>query len=939
MSDSVNILGISAFYHDSAAAFLQDGKIIACAQEERFSRKKHDPSFPVQAIEYCLKALLGNKKLDCIVFYDKPFLTFERILSTHLAYAPAGLPSFFKSLPQWFKKKLWIKDLIAEQLNFDGKILFTAHHQAHAASAFFPSPYRQAAFLTVDGVGEWATTCFGFGEGNHLTVMGEMHFPHSLGLLYSAFTYFLGFKVNSGEYKVMGLAPYGKPIYKELILSELVELYEDGSFRLNMKYFNYCVGLTMTNKAFEKLFDERVRKPESSLTQKHMDIARSIQEVTEEIVLRIVHFVHEKTRQENLCLAGGVALNCVANGRVLRESPFKNIWVQPAAGDSGGALGAALCAWYQYMDNKREVVQGKDSMAAGYLGPSYSDNEILEFLEENKASYEMCEEDELIEKTAGLIGQGSVIGWFQGRMEFGPRALGNRSILADARSLQMQETVNLKIKFREGFRPFAPSILKEKAADFFEGIESSPYMLLVAPVKEDKRKPIDNNDEVQGFNRLKVARSQIPAVTHVDYSARVQTVKQEDNPLFYRLLKRFEEKYHCPVLLNTSFNVRGEPIVCRPKEAYQCFMSTHMDYLVMGRFLIKKKGFGSEVKTKETIAALSPIEHLGRHLNIFMCPSCQGQLKLEDTKISCLSCHRVYTVQNGIPLLFSSGDYQKAGQDVTEQIKGFYEKNPFPNYHDLDNVASLIHKANKSVFAKLLNERLPFDTRVLEVGCGTGQMSNFLGISQRAVFGTDMCLNSLQLAQDFKTKNSLSRVGFYQMNLFKPIFRNESFSFVICNGVLHHTSDPFGGFQSIARLVKKEGYILVGLYNKYGRFFTDTRRCIFNIFGDRFNFLDPQIRKLDSAELKKMAWFLDQYKNPHESKHTIDEVLLWFKKTGFRFVNGIPKLEFCDRLSEQEDLFKEHPLGSRLSHLMVEGRLAFEGNAEGGLFLMIGQKI
>ncbi len=937
MSDSVNILGISAFYHDSAAAFLQDGRIVACAQEERFSRKKHDSSFPAQAIEYCLKTLPAGKGLDCIVFYDKPFLTFERILSTYLAYAPLGLVSCFKSFPQWLKKKLWIKDLIASGLDYEGKILFTEHHQAHAASAFFPSPYQQAAFLTVDGVGEWATTSFGFGEDNHLITMGEMHFPHSLGLLYSAFTYFLGFKVNSGEYKVMGLAPYGRPVYKELILSELVELYEDGSFRLNMKYFNYCVGLTMANKLFEKLFDEPVRKPESSITQKHMDIARSIQEVTEEIVLRMVRFVHEKTKQENLCLAGGVALNCVANGRILRESSFKNLWIQPAAGDCGGALGAALFAWYQYMGHKRDVSGGKDSMSAGYLGPSYSDKEIIEFLKETNASYEMYEEDELVEKTACLLDQGNVIGWFQGRMEFGPRALGNRSILADARSSKMQETVNLKIKFREGFRPFAPSILEEKAPDFFEDIKKSPYMLLVAPVKEDKRKTVDGCIEAHGFNRLKAVRSQIPAVTHVDYSARVQTVEQETNSLFYKLLRKFEEKYHCPVLLNTSFNVRGEPIVCRPEEAYRCFMSTHMDYLVMGSFLIKKKSFGSGLKIQE--AGLSSLDHFREHLDILVCPLCQGRLVFEDAKVKCSSCRRVYPIHNGIPLLFSLGGPQKDRGDVTDRIKSFYEKTPFPNYDDLDNASSLMHKANESVFAKLLNESLPFDIKILEAGCGTGQMSNFLGISHRVVFGTDMCLNSLQLAEDFKRKNSLSRVGFYQMNLFHPIFKEESFSLVICSGVLHHTSDPFGGFQSISRLVKKDGYILIGLHNKYGRFFTDMRRCVFNLFGDNFSFLDPRIREFDSAGMRKKAWFLDQYKNPHESKHTMDEVLLWFEKTGFRFINGIPKPEFYDRLLEKDDLFKKSPSGSRLSRVMVQGRLAFEGNAEGGLFLMMGQKI
>jgi len=587
----MNILGISAFYHDSAVALIQDGKIIAAAQEERFTRKKHDFSFPKNAIEYCLReAGIKSKDLDYIAFYDKPFIKFERLLQTYLAYSPKGIISFIKAMPLWIKKKLWIKAFMEEELAFKGKFIFPQHHESHAASAFFASPFKEAVFLTMDGVGEWATTSFGEGSDNKITIKAQIHFPHSLGLLYSSFTYYLGFKVNSGEYKVMGLAPYGNPIYKEIILKELIDLKEDGSFKLNMKYFNYCAGLTMTNKRFHNLFGGNPRKPESKLTQRDMDLARSVQEVTEEIVLRMANHVYCETKQKNLCLAGGVALNCVGNGRILRESKFENIWIQPAAGDAGGALGAALFCWYQYLGNARVVEKDIDFQAGSYLGPSFSDDFIGKYLDEKNISYTKLNEQELPEKIADLINQQKVIGWFQGRMEFGPRALGARSIIGDARSHQMQETMNLKIKFRESFRPFAPSVLAESAKDYFEINTESPYMLLVTPVKENIRNKMPQDEpNVRGLEKLKIARSTIPAVTHVDYSARIQTVDGKNNPLYYDVIKKFNQKYGCPVIINTSFNVRGEPIVCNPNDAYLCFMRTNMDFLVMGNYLLEKK--------------------------------------------------------------------------------------------------------------------------------------------------------------------------------------------------------------------------------------------------------------------------------------------------------------------------------------------------------------
>ena len=588
----MNILGISAFYHDSAACLVRDGKIISSAQEERFTRKKHDFSFPRNAINFCLEnSGLNGKDLDYVAFYDKPFIKFERILETYLTYAPLGISSFIKAIPLWIKHKLWLKDYIKDELDFKGKIIFPEHHESHAASAFYPSPFNEAAFLTIDGVGEWTTGSFGVGIGNRIDIKAEIFFPHSLGLLYSAFTYYIGFKVNSGEYKVMGLAPYGEPKYKDLILDELMDLKKDGSFKLNMKYFNYCYGLTMTNKKFDDLFGGPPRKPESRLTQRDMDLARSVQDVTEEVMLRMTRHLKNETGQKYLCLAGGVALNCVGNGRILREGLFEDIWIQPAAGDAGGALGAALFVWYQYLENERITDDKNDFQQGSFLGPEFKNDYILEYLKKNNIPYVELKNDEIPERIADLIADLKVIGWFQGRMEFGPRALGSRSIIGDARSPKMQETMNLKIKFRESFRPFAPTVIEEKASSLFKLDRKSPYMLLVAPVRDEIRRKMteDENKLLFGIEKLNVVRSTIPAVTHVDNSARVQTVNKKDNPLYYEMISKFDEKYGCPAIINTSFNVRGEPIVCTPEDAYLCFMRTNMDYLIMGNYLIEKK--------------------------------------------------------------------------------------------------------------------------------------------------------------------------------------------------------------------------------------------------------------------------------------------------------------------------------------------------------------
>lgn len=606
------ILGISAFYHDSAAALVVDGEIVAAAQEERFTRVKHDHRFPTHAVAYCLeKAGITPEDLDHVGFYDKPLTKFERLLETYLAFAPAGYRSFRQAMPLWLKEKLFTPRALSEGLQgrYRGRYVFTDHHESHAASAFFPSPFDEAAIITFDGVGEWSTTCIGSGRGNRIELTHEIRFPHSLGLLYSAFTYYTGFKVNSGEYKVMGLAPYGKPIYVNLILKHLLDLKADGSFRMDMSYFNYCQGLTMTSAKFHDLFGGPPREPESKVTQREMDLAASLQAATEEVMLRTARHVHQQTRMKNLVLAGGVALNCVGNGRILREGPFENVWIQPAAGDAGGALGVALFTWYQLLDNPR-YPKGKDSQKGSLLGPEFSDDAIAEVLDQAGAVYDTCAtEEHLCNEVAALLAREKVVGWFQGRMEFGPRALGARSILGDARSPAMQSVMNLKIKFRESFRPFAPIVLREHVHEYFtmRPNEDSPYMLLVAPVRPERRTPVGPGyDEAFGIEKLNFPRSEIPAVTHVDYSARIQTVDHERNPLLHQLMTRFHERTGCPVLINTSFNVRSEPIVCTPADAYQCFLMSDIDVLVLGRHILLKE------EQKQRVGEQARKEHLAQ---------------------------------------------------------------------------------------------------------------------------------------------------------------------------------------------------------------------------------------------------------------------------------------------------------------------------------------
>jgi carbamoyltransferase len=933
------ILGISAFYHDSAAALLVDGKLIAAAQEERFSRRKHDERFPVRAIEYCLKeGGLTPPDLNYVGYYEKPLLKFDRLLETYLSYAPQGFTSFRKAMPIWLKQKLYLPREIRRGLGDTVKrrYVFVEHHESHAASAFFPSPFEEAAILTLDGVGEWATGAYGTGRGNRVELSHEMRFPHSLGMLYSAFTYYGGFTVNSGEYKLMGLAPYGEPRYVNTILEKLIDLKDDGSFRMDLSYFNYAQGLTMTSKKFDALFGGPPRQPDTLLTQRDMDIAASIQRVAEEIIVRTARHVRAVTGMKNLCLAGGVALNCVANARILEDGAFERLWIQPAAGDAGGSLGAAQFIWYQLLNNPRRP-DAPDGQHGSFLGPAYDDGQVEAFLKSVGAPYTRAEtEAALCDEISDAIAQGAVVGWYQGRMEFGPRALGARSLLGDPRRADMQTVMNVKVKFREGFRPFAPSVLRERVTDYFRTEQNvdSPYMLLVFPIAESKRRALDTAArQARGIDKLKVDRSEIPAVTHVDCSARVQTVDPVRHPLYHELVTAFYRKTGCPVVVNTSFNLGWDPIVCTPKDAFDTFMQSDIDVLAMGRCIVKKTAQPAFIPEEHVVAARDPVLQ-----TLWTTPCCQAEIRdAGSDRIACSRCGRQFAIEDGIPLMFAPHEGFGTTGDVTEMVKAFYEETPFPNYDDHDSVRSLIEKSRRGLYADALNASIPFNTTVLEVGCGTGQLSNFLGISCRRVIGTDLCLNSLRLGDGFRRQHHLSRVRFVQMNLFRPCFKPGQFDVVLCNGVLHHTSDPRGGFRSLVPLVRPGGHIIIGLYNKYGRLATDMRRAIFRATGNRARWLDPYLRTRIGSE-KQRAWFADQYQHPHESTHTIDEVLGWFEQAGLRFVRGIPSVSGGDGEITRGDLFRPVPAGTRRDHLIAQAKQIVTGNREGGFFLMIGQR-
>jgi carbamoyltransferase len=909
------ILGISAFYHDAAAALVVDGEVVAALQEERFTREKNDDEFPVRAIRECLAmAGLATEDLDHVGFYDKPYLKFDRLLETHLAYAPRGFASFREAMPIWLRKKLWLSREMRKGLG-DGyrkPFVFTSHHEAHAAGAFFPSPFEEAAILTLDGVGEWSTATLGSGRGRRIELSHALHFPHSLGLLYSAFTTYTGFKVNSDEYKVMGLAPYGEPRFVDLILEQLIDLKSDGSFRLDMSYFDFAAGLRMTSEKFHQLFGGPPRAIDAPITQREKDLAASLQQVTEEVVLRAARHLHAQTGLRNLCLSGGVALNCVANGRVLREGPFDDLWIQPAAGDAGSALGVALFIWHQLLEKERQP-RRRDAQSVSLLGTEFRDEEIQEFLDTTAAAYtRIDDETALLDRASELLAEGKVLGWFQGRMEFGPRALGARSILGDPRLPDMQALINQKVKFREGFRPFAPAVLAERVAEHFafDADRESPHMLLVCPVTGEPR---------------------LPAITHVDGSARIQTV-DERHGRFRRLLEAFDRRTGCPVLVNTSFNLSWEPIVCTPAEAYETFMSSDIDALCMGSFVL--------TKDEQPVAFPASSEQRVETLlaDLLASPCCGVALDLGNAQLSCRECGHEFPVEEGIPRLFWPHDSHGEGSDVTEQVKAFYEETPFPNYQDHESLRSLIDKSRRGGYAHDLHRAIGFNGSVLEVGCGTGQLSNFLGVGCRRVVGTDLCLNSLRLGETFRSEHALDRTAFLQMNLFRPSFLPERFDVVLCNGVLHHTSDPYAGFQRLVPLVKPGGHIVIGLYNRWGRAMTDLRRVLFRLTGGRMRWVDPYLRDAHLSDDKERAWFADQYRHPHESKHTTSEVLGWFRECGIDFVRAVPSVTLENAAHADEGLFDPEPEGSAFERLLAQWAQVSSGNREGGFFLMIGRK-
>ena len=937
------ILGISAFYHDSAACLAVDGDVVAAAQEERFTRTKYDPAFPSEAIAYCLReGGVATRDVDYVAFYDKPLVKFERLLETYLAYAPSGLASFSRAMPVWLKKKLFLRRHIRRALgpSLRAPLAFLDHHESHAASAFFPSPFDEAAILTLDGVGEWSTATIGVGRGGRIELQREMRFPHSLGLLYSAFTGYCGFAVNSGEYKLMGLAPYGEPRFSATILDRLVDLKADGSLWLDMDYFNYCQGLTMTSPAFHALFGGPPRAPDTPIEQRHMDIAASIQRVTEECVLRMGRHAHETTGLKKLVMAGGVALNCVANGRLLREGPFDDIWIQPAAGDAGGALGAALFVWHQLLERPRPARRGVDAQKASWLGPAYSRADVDRLLDAKRIPHRRYgEEASLLDRVTDLLADGKVVGWFHGRAEFGPRALGARSILADARSARMQAAINLKVKFRESFRPFAPVVLRERAHEWFDVRpgEDSPYMLLVAPVHASKRVPLSAcaaatlRADPDLVARVNVPRSVVPAVTHVDFSARVQTV-DERHGRFHRLLSRFHEKTGCPVLVNTSFNLSWEPIVLTPEQAYHTFMQSELDVLVVEDVVIEKSAqpLGLCLRAADGAApcAASPwADPLTREPLVV-----DGEVARNERR------GRTYPVEDGIPCLFVPTDAADLdGRDVTDAVRAFYEETPFPNYDDVDSPRALVEKARRGVFARLLNDQIPYDARVLEIGCGTGQLTNYLAIAHRSVLGVDVCLNSLRLARGFSERHGLDRAGFAQMNLFRPALHDGFFDAVISNGVLHHTGDCRAAFRRIGRLVRPGGYLIVGLYNAYSRSVHYARRALFRVTGLTGRLLDPHFGRI-AGRARRDAWFQDQYCHPHETAHTLDEVFGWLEADGFGYVNSIPKPSPAPALGDDERLFEPREPGSGWSRVASQLASLGDGYREGGFFVVIGRR-
>jgi carbamoyltransferase len=933
------ILGISAYYHDSAAALIRDGEIVGAAQEERFTRRKNDATFPAHAVRWCLAdAGIHAASVDRVAFYDKPFLKFERLLETYVAFAPRGFTSFRMAMPLWLREKLFQKKLLSRELakidpdlGDPAKLLFTEHHFSHAASAFYPSPFEQAAVLTIDGVGEWATTTTGVGQGADLEITKEIHFPHSLGLLYSAFTYYTGFKVNADEYKVMGLAPYGEPKYVKTIFEHLMDLKPDGSFRLDLNYFDYCTGLTMTNARFDALFGGPPRKSDEPVTQRQMDLAASVQSVTDEVMLRLTRALSAETGLSNLCLAGGVALNCVANGKILRDGHFEDVWIQPAAGDAGGALGAALAAYHRQEGRPRRVTSERDGMRGAYLGPSFDATEIRTTLDRNGAVYREVEDDALFAEVIDALTSEKIVGWFQGRMEFGPRALGNRSILGDARSPNLQRDVNLRTKYRESFRPFAPAVLLEEAHNYFELDRESPYMLLVAPVRSERRIAMTpEQNALQGIDKLNVPRSDIPAVTHIDYSARIQTVRAATNQRFHRLLEAMAARTGAGVLVNTSFNVRDEPIVCTPDDAYRCFMASEMDLLVVGNAILRKE---DQLPPRRTASVPGDVLIPDRLIDCLKPPGASDEAVVERIHgaFRDLQTGTIFPDRDGVPSLLA-GLSIDGSDHVTGRVKAFYEAHPFPNYDGIQDFGELVSRGFKNPFAKGLLDAIGHNKFILECGCGTGQLSHFLSLNNNHVLGIDLSLSSLKLAIEHKLRNGVPRVGFVEMNIFDLGVKDETFDVVISTGVLHHTRDARRAFTSIVRKAKPGGLVIVGLYNWFARVPTWIRSKLIGVLGPDIDYV---VRRRIRDRRKAEIWVKDQYYNPHETWHSIDEVLDWFRENEISYLNCQPAIL---GVPGNGHMFKPTGQGTKAARVLTQ--LSWLGTiaAEGALFVMVGRR-
>jgi carbamoyltransferase len=936
----MNILGISAFYHDSAAALVRGGEIVAAAQEERFTRSKNTSDFPTKAIQWCLaSAGLKGSDIDFIAFYDKPFLKFNRLIETYLAFAPKGFTSFRTSMPLWISEKLFQKDLLRRELSaidpdlgVVSKLMFSEHHLSHAASAFYPSPFQDAAILTLDGVGEWSTTVAGVGRGSDIVLEKEISFPHSIGLLYSAFTYYTGFKVNSDEYKVMGLAPYGEPRFVPTILDKLIDLKSDGSFQLAQEYFDYCTGLTMTNANFDRLFGGPPRRSDERITQRHMDLAASIQAITEEIVIRLSRSLAKETQMKNLCLAGGVALNCVANGKVLRDGAFENVWIQPAAGDAGGAIGAALTVHHSQLPGQRRVSKALDGMNGAYLGPEYSASDARSALEKYSANYRELDDDTLYSEITTALIDGKIVGWFQGRMEFGPRALGNRSILGDARSPHMQRELNLRVKYRESFRPFAPAVLREDLTDYFALDSDSPYMLLVAQVQKHRTIGMSAAQlALEGIDKLNVQRSDIPAVTHIDYSARIQTVHPETNPRFHRLLSEFRGRTGSGVLVNTSFNVRDEPIVCDPEDAYRCFMNCEMDVLVIGNIVLRKE---------DQLAALPQDAPAGDAMIPARLLAClkepgsadDGALERIGDGLRSRSSGKMFPDDDGIPSLLA-GIGEDDAEGVTGKIKAFYEEYPFPSYEGVEEYGELVNRGQNNRFARALLAAIGHNKLILECGCGTGQMTQFLSLNNNHVLGIDLSRSSLKLAIEHKLRNGLQRSAFALMNIFDLAVKDNSFDVVLSSGVLHHTKDARKAFAAIVRKAKPGGLVIVGLYNSFGRLPTLIRSKFIGTLGSN---IDAVVRNKIRDRKKAEIWIKDQYYNPHETWHSIDEVMQWFAENNVDYLNCDPPIIGSD--GADANLLSSSDPGSRLTRLLTQLSWLATTSEEGALFVVAGRR-